>query len=91
MASVGVEHEDGTIELTQRAPVAVALDELRLEQLYWETVRRVTLGSARFSGDAIRLLCGRVVRGHLDRDVPPVCRKDWPAGKPQPTEVITSG
>ncbi len=56
MESVSVKHEDGTIDSTQRAPVGVALEALRLEQLYWEAIRRVTLGSARFSGDAVRLL-----------------------------------
>ena len=55
MESVSVKHEDGTIDSTQRAP-GVALEPLRLEQLYWEAIRRVTLGSARFSGDAVRLL-----------------------------------
>ncbi len=56
MESVSVKHEDGTIDSTQRAPVGVALEALRLEQLYWEAIRRVTFGSARFSGDAVRLL-----------------------------------
>ena len=56
MESVSDKHEDGTIDSTQCAPVGVALDSVQLEQLYWEAIRRVTLGSARFSGDAVRLL-----------------------------------
>jgi hypothetical protein len=56
MESVSVKHDDGTIDTAQRAPVGVALDAVRLEQLYWEAIRRVTLGLARFSGDAVRLL-----------------------------------
>ena len=34
------------------------LDAARLELLYWEQVRRVTFGLARFSGDAIRFVGG---------------------------------
>lgn len=56
MESVSVKHDDGTIDSTQRAPVGVALDAERLEQLYWQAIRRATLGSARFSRDAVRLL-----------------------------------
>ena len=56
MESVSVEHDDGTIDTTQRAPVGVVLDCARLEQLYWDAVRRATLGLVRFSGSAVRLL-----------------------------------
>ena len=54
--NVTVRHEDGTIEMTQSAPAGVVLDGLRLEQLYWDEIRRVTLGLARFSNGAVRLL-----------------------------------
>jgi hypothetical protein len=55
MNSVSVEHEDGTIDSSQRAQVEAVLDAQRLEQLYWDEVRRVTFGLARFSRSAIRL------------------------------------
>jgi hypothetical protein len=54
--SVTVRHEDGTLEMTQSAPAAVALDGPRLEQLYWDEIRRTTLGLARFSDGRVRLL-----------------------------------
>jgi hypothetical protein len=56
MESVSVEHEDGTVDTTQRAPVGVVLDGVRLEQLYWDAARRATRGLVRFSGSAVRLL-----------------------------------
>jgi hypothetical protein len=56
MDSVNVEHEDGTIDTSQRAQVEAVLDALRLEQLYWDEIRRVTLGLARFSRSAIRFV-----------------------------------
>lgn len=56
MESVSVEHDDGTIDTTQRVSAGVALDCVRLEQLYWDAVRRATLGLVRFSGSAVRLL-----------------------------------
>jgi hypothetical protein len=45
MNSVSVEHEDATIDTSQRAQVEAALDALRLEQLYWDEIRRVTSAS----------------------------------------------
>ncbi len=56
MNSVSVEHEDGTIDSSQSAQVEAVLDAQRLEQLYWDEVRRVTFGLARFSRSAIRLV-----------------------------------
>lgn len=56
MESVSLKHEDGTIDTFQRAHVEAALDALHLERLYWDEVLRVTLGLARFSGSAVRLL-----------------------------------
>jgi hypothetical protein len=56
MNSVSVEHEDRTIDTSQRAQVEAVLDALRLEQLYWDEIRRVTLGLARFSRSAIRFV-----------------------------------
>lgn len=56
MDSVSVTHEDGTIDSCQRAYLGAQLDALRLEQLYWDEMRRVTLGLAHFSRSTIRLL-----------------------------------
>ena len=49
-------HASGTVDTRQRAPLAAGMDWLRLEQLYWDATRRVTLGAVRFSRDALRLL-----------------------------------
>lgn len=49
-------HASGTIDTCQHAPIAAAVDAVRLELLYWDAVRRVTLGWVRFSRDALRLL-----------------------------------
>jgi hypothetical protein len=56
MESVSVMHASGTIDTCQRAPIAAAVDVMRLELLYWEAVRRVTLGWVRFSRDSLRFL-----------------------------------
>ena len=56
MESVSVKHEDGTIDTYQRAHLGAQLDALRLEQLYWDEIRRVTLGLAQFSRSTIRFL-----------------------------------
>ena len=48
-------HDDGTFDSFQRAHVGTALDAARLERLYWDEIRRVTLGAARFSRGAIRV------------------------------------
>jgi hypothetical protein len=56
MNSDSVEHEDGTIDTAQRAQVEALLDALRLEQLYWDEIRRVTFGLVRFSRNAIRFV-----------------------------------
>ena len=56
MESVSVKHEDGTIDTCQRAEVGAVLDAPRLEQLYWAEVRRASVGLARFSRGAVRLL-----------------------------------
>ena len=55
MESVSVRHDDGTIYSFQRAPVASMLEPAQLERLYWDEIRRVTWGTARFSRDAIRI------------------------------------
>jgi len=54
--SVSAMHADGTVDTRQRAPLAAAVDVVRLEALYWDAVRRVTLGSVHFSEGALRLL-----------------------------------
>ena len=56
MECVNVKHDDGTIDSRQRARVGAALDAASLERLYWDEIRGVTLGVARFSRDAIRVL-----------------------------------
>jgi len=56
MESISVKHEDGTIDTCQRANLGARLDALRLEQLYWDEIRRLTLGLAQFSKSTIRLL-----------------------------------
>lgn len=55
MESASVRHVDGTIDSYQRADVRVELDPTSLEILYWDEIRRATLGAARFSGGAIRV------------------------------------
>jgi len=49
-------HASGTIDTCQRAPIAAEFEVVQLEMLYWDAVRRVTLGWVRFSRDALRLL-----------------------------------
>jgi hypothetical protein len=56
MDNLSVRHEDGTIDVLERGQGEVALDPRRLEQLYWEEIRRATFGVVRFSRGAIRLL-----------------------------------
>ena len=56
MESASVRHEDGTVDIFERAQGGADIDAQRLERLYWDEIRRLTLGFARFSGDAIRLL-----------------------------------
>jgi hypothetical protein len=53
--SVSVKHQDGTIDSSQRANVVSGLSAPELERLYWEEIRRATLGAARFSRGAIRV------------------------------------
>jgi hypothetical protein len=55
MESVSVKRDDGTIDSFQRAPAGSRLEPAELERLYWDEIRRVTLGAARFSRDAIRI------------------------------------
>jgi hypothetical protein len=55
MESVSVKHDDGTIDTFQRARVGSDLGPAQLERLYWDEIRRGTLGVARFSRSAIRV------------------------------------
>src|SRR4051794_37733115 len=55
MESVSVKREDGTIDTFQRSDVGSGLDPAQLERLYWDEIRRATLGVARFSRGAIRV------------------------------------
>lgn len=48
-------HANGVVDTCQRAPIAATVDVVRLQGLYWDAVRRVTLGLVRFSEDALRL------------------------------------
>jgi hypothetical protein len=54
MESVSVMHDDGTFDSFQGAHVGTGLDPAGLERLYWDEIRRVTLGAARFSRGALR-------------------------------------
>jgi hypothetical protein len=53
--SVSVNRDDGTIDSSQRAHLGSTLDPAQLERLYWDELRRVTLGTASFKRDAIRV------------------------------------
>ena len=55
MESVSVKHDDGTIHSFQSAHVGSELEPAQLERLYWDEIRRATLGAARFSRGAIRV------------------------------------
>lgn len=55
MESASVKRDDGTIDSFQRAHVRTELDPTQLERLYWDEIRRVTMGAARFSRGAIRV------------------------------------
>lgn len=55
MESVSVMHDDGRFDSFQRAHVGTGLDPAGLERLYWDEIRRVTLGAARFSRGALRV------------------------------------
>jgi hypothetical protein len=55
MESVSVKHDDGTIHSSQRVHARTDLEPAQLERLYWDEIRRATLGVARFSRDGIRV------------------------------------
>ncbi|MDX6409477.1 MAG: hypothetical protein QOE13_2548 [Gaiellaceae bacterium] len=55
MESVSVKHGDGTIDTFQSARIECELQPTQLERLYWDEIRRVTLGATRFSRGAIRV------------------------------------
>jgi hypothetical protein len=55
LESVSIKHVDGTIDSLQRAHLGSELDPARLERLYWDEIRRMTLGATRFSRGAIRV------------------------------------
>lgn len=55
MESVSVMHDDGTFDSFQCAHVGSALDPARLESIYWDEIRRVTLGAVRYSRGALRV------------------------------------
>lgn len=46
---------DGTVSVVHQARVKGSVDPVVLERLYWDEIRRVTLGAARFSRGAIRV------------------------------------
>jgi hypothetical protein len=53
--SLSAKHDDGTIDSLQRAGAGTDLDPAQLERLYWDEIRRVTRGVARYSRGAIRV------------------------------------
>jgi hypothetical protein len=53
--SLSVKHDDGTIDSIQRVDSGSELDSTQLERLYWDEIRRATLGVAQFSQGAIRV------------------------------------
>jgi hypothetical protein len=55
MESLSIKRGDGTIDSFQRAAGGSELEPTQLESLYWDEMRRVTLGAARFSREAIRV------------------------------------
>lgn len=55
METANVKHEDGTIDSSQSAHIGRELEPDQLERLYWDEIRRVTLGATRFSRGAIRV------------------------------------
>jgi hypothetical protein len=55
MESSSIKRGDGTIDSFQRAEGGSVLEPIQLERLYWDEMRRVTLGAARFSREAIRV------------------------------------
>jgi hypothetical protein len=55
LKSANVKHDDGTIDSFQRGHVGSELDSTQLERLYWDEIRRVTLGAVRYSRGAIRV------------------------------------
>ena len=55
METVSVRHEDGTVDIFERAEGRASFDTERLETLYWDEIRRATLGCVRFSRGGLRL------------------------------------
>jgi hypothetical protein len=55
METVSVRHEDGTVDIFERADGRAVFDAERLETLYWDEIRRGTLGCVRYSSDQLRL------------------------------------
>jgi hypothetical protein len=53
--SLSVKHDDGTIDSIQRVDIGSELDSTQLERLYWDEIRRATLGVVKFSKGAIRV------------------------------------
>jgi hypothetical protein len=53
--SRSVRHDDGTVESFQRGLVGSRLAPAELERLYWDEIRRLTLGAVSFSRGAIRV------------------------------------
>ena len=55
MTSETTRHEDGTVDIVQRAPATAQAAEEQLERLYWSALRRATFGVARFERNAVRV------------------------------------
>ncbi len=56
--TASVIRHDGTIDMSQRARLSIAVDAARLEHVYWDEVMRATFGLVRFSGSAICVIGG---------------------------------
>lgn len=56
MESRTTRHADGTVDVVQSLEAGSVRPAADLQRLYWQEVRRVTLGLVRFRGDAIRIL-----------------------------------
>ena len=56
MESVSVTHDNGTVDIFERVQMAATVAARDLEPLYWDEIRRLTLGLARFSSGSIRLV-----------------------------------
>jgi hypothetical protein len=55
METLTTRHPDGTVDVVQSVAAPSQLSSERLEELYWDALRRSTVGLAAFSRDAVRV------------------------------------